>query len=190
MAQRDSAVTHAGSGVPIPAGPPHREAGRGRVRADPIAAALLLVAGAIGIWQLLLPWRSTSLAGGPVDPDGTGTVSTTGWQVYRLLRAVPDPDGDIRAAMFSVLGVAVGGGALIVLGLMMMLPLNHRPLGLAGLLISAASILGACWMLVRARAIFDVGLFGLFAQAQLGWYLFLAAGLVGLAGSWKAISTG
>ena len=56
-------------------------------------------------------------------------MSTTGWQVYRLLRAIPDPDGDIRAAMFSVLGVAVGGGALIVLGLTMMLPINHRPLG-------------------------------------------------------------
>ena len=34
-------------------------------------------------------------------------------------------------------------------------------------------------MLIRARAIFDVGLFSLFAQAQLGWYLFLAAGFLG-----------
>jgi hypothetical protein len=50
--------------------------------------------------------------------------------------------------------------------------------------------MGACWMLIRARAIFDVGLFGLFAQAQLGWYLFLAAGILGVVGSWKAISTG
>ena len=106
------------------------------------------------------------------------------------MRAVPDPDGDLRAAMFSVLGVAVGGGALIVLGLTMMLPINHRPLGLAALLVSVLSILGACWMLIRARAIFDVGLFGLFAQAQLGWYLFLAAGFVGVLGAWKALATG
>ena len=62
-------------------------------------------------------------------------MTTTGWQVYRLLRAAPDPDGDLRAAMYSVLGVAVGGGALIVLGLTMMLSINHRPLGLAGLLV-------------------------------------------------------
>lgn len=156
-------------------------------RADPIAAAILLIAGALGIWQLLLPWRAVT-----VDPTGSaaGEVTTTGWQVYRLLRAVPDPDGDLRAAMFSVLGVAVGGGALIVLGLTMMLAINHRPLGLAALLVSVLSILGACWMLIRARAIFDVGLFNLFAQAELGWYLFLAAGFVGLLGAWKALATG
>ena len=139
----------------------------------------------LGIWQLLLPWRTIT-----VDSRGSGEVSTTGWQVYRVLRAVPDPDGDLRAAMFFVLGVAVGGGALIVLGLTMMLAINHRPLGLAALLVSVLSILGACWMLVRARAIFDVGLFNLFAQAQLGWYLFLAAGFLGLVGSWKALATG
>jgi hypothetical protein len=46
------------------------------------------------------------------------------------------------------------------------------------------------WLLVKARSIFDVGLVGLFAQAQLGWYLFLAAGLLGVVGSWKALSTG
>jgi hypothetical protein len=32
--------------------------------------------------------------------------------------------------------------------------------------------------------------FGLFGQAAVGWYLFLAAGLVGIAGAWKALSTG
>ncbi len=154
-------------------------------RADPIAAVILLLAGALGIWPLLLPWRTIA-----VDSSGSGEVSTTGWQVYRVLRAVPDPDGDLRAAMFSVLGVAVGGGALIVLGLTMMLAINHRPLGLAALLVSVLSILGACWMLVRARAIFDVGLFNLFAQAQLGWYLFLAAGFLGLIGSWRALAAG
>src|SRR5664279_3339799 len=157
-------------------------------RADPVAAALLLVAGALGIWQLLLPWRTTT-----VDGRGRGTgaeVSTTGWQVYRLLRAMPDPTGDLRAATYSVLGVAVGGGALIVLGITMMFPINHRPLGLAALLVSGLSVLAAGWLLVRSRAIFDVGLFGLFAQAQVGWYLFLSAGLLGVAGSWKALATG
>ena len=163
--------------------------GDGRApRADPVAAALLLVAGAVGIWQLLLPWRTIT-----VDTAVTGfagDASATGWQVYRLLRAVPDPTGDLRAATYSVLGVAVGGGALIVLGLTMMLPITHRPLGLAALLVSGLSVLAAGWLLVRSRAIFDVGLFGLFAQAQVGWYLFLSAGLLGVAGSWKALATG
>ena len=170
-----------------PGGLPSASIDRRAPRADPIAATILLVAGAVGIWQLLLPWRALA-----VDPGGSGpgTVFTTGWQIYRLLRAVPDPDGDLRAAMYSVLGVAVGGGALIALGLTMMLPINHRPLGLAALLVSVLSILGACWMLVRARAIFDVGLFNLFAQAQLGWYLFLAAGFLGLIGSWRALAAG
>jgi len=170
-----------------PSGAPNDSIDRRAPRADPIAATILLIAGAIGIWQLLLPWRALA-----VDPSGPGpaTVSTTGWQVYRLLRAVPDPDGDLRAAMYSVLGVAVGGGALIVLGLTMMLSINDRPLGFAALLVSVLSILGACWMLIRARAIFDVGLFNLFAQAQVGWYLFLTTGFLGLIGSWKALATG
>jgi hypothetical protein len=152
-----------------------------------VAAALLLIAGAIGIWQLLLPWRS---AGVDVAGSGQPQASATGWQVYRLLHAVPDPSVDIRVATYSVLGVAVTGGAFILLGLAMMLPINHRPLGLAALLLSVLSISGACWLLVRSRTIFDVGLFGLFTQAQLGWYLFLAAGIVGIGGAWKALATG
>lgn len=157
-------------------------------RADPVAAALLLVAGALGIWQLLLPWRTMTVDAGA---GGTGAeVSTTGWEVYRLLRAIPDPTGDLRVATYSVLGVAVGGGALIVLGITVMIPINHRPLGLAASLVSALSLLAAGWMLIKARTIFDVGLFGLFAQAQLGWYLFLGVGVLGAAGGWKALASG
>ncbi len=54
MGQRDGAMTYAGNGFPAPP-TPHRAP-----RADPVAAAILLIAGAIGIWQLLLPWRTTS----------------------------------------------------------------------------------------------------------------------------------
>jgi len=182
MAPRNGAMQRPGNG---PA--PGTQVDRRAPRADPLAAAILLMAGAIGIWQLLLPWRTTTPGSGGSDP---GNVSTTGWQVYRFLRAIPDPDVDMRVAMYSVLGVAVGGGALVVLGLTMMLPINHRPVGLAAMLVSSLSVLGACWMLIRARTIFDIGLFGLFAQAQLGWYLFLSAGLLGLVGSWKALATG
>jgi hypothetical protein len=182
MVQRDNATARPGGGSLSAVAPTRRPP-----RADPVASALLLVAGAIGIWQLLLPWRTTAI---DASASGTGEVSTTGWQVYRLLRAVPGADAELTAATYSVLGVAVGGGALIVLGLTMMLPINHRPLGFAALLVSVLSVLGACWMLIRARAIFDVGLFGLFAQAQLGWYLFLATGFLGLIGSWKALATG
>lgn len=158
-------------------------------KADPVAAVLLLTAGAIGLWQLLLPWRSVTVDPG-VPTSAAGEVSTTGWQVYRLLRAIPDPAGDLRAATLAVLGVAVAGGGLIVLGLAMMIAINHRPLGLAALLLSLLSVTAAGWLLVKSRTIFDVGLVGLFAEAQVGWYLFLAAGLLGVIGSWKALSTG
>jgi hypothetical protein len=182
MAQPKGSIQRPGYGSRVPAEP-----ARNAPRADPLAAAILLIAGAIGLWQLLLPWRS---AGIDIPNVGEGQASATGWQVYRLLHAVPDPTVDIRVAMYAVLGVAVGGGALILLGLAMMLPINHRPLGLAALLISVLSILGGCWILVRSKTVFDVGIFGLFSQAQLGWYLFLAAGIVGVFGSWKALATG
>ena len=68
--------------------------------------------------------------------------------------------------------------------------MNHRPLGAAAMLVSVLSLIGVGWLLVRAQAIFDVGLSGLFAQAQIGWYLFLTAGLIGVIGSWKALATG
>lgn len=182
MAQPRGSVQRPGSGPPAYV-PPASSA----PRADPLAAAMLLIAGALGLWQLLLPWRSAGLE---IPTVGAGQASATGWQVYRLLHAVPDPSVDIRVAMYAVLGVAVGGGALILLGLAMMLPINHRPLGLAALLISVLSIMGGCWLLVRSKTVFDVGIFGLFSQAQLGWYLFLAAGIVGIFGSWKALATG
>ncbi len=167
------------TGVPLPIRRPPR--------ADPIAAALLLVGGALAIWQLLLPWRTVTVDSSSVaGPD----VSVSGWQVYRLLRSVPDSAGDAQLASYCVLGTAVGGGALMLLGAAMMMAINHRPLGLAALLVSSACVAGAGWLLISARAIFDVGLFTLFAQAQAGWYLFLGAGFVGLAGAWKALATG
>ena len=60
-------------------------------------------------------------------------------------------------------GCAVGGGALVVLGLAMMAPINHRPLGGAALLVSLLSMAGGLWVVVNARTVFEVGVFGLFA---------------------------
>jgi hypothetical protein len=161
-------------------------------RADVMGAVLLIIAGVAGVAQLLLPWRTVTV--GPVNSAGTGAAavdggSITGWQIYRLIRAVPGPGADLSVVMYTVLGAAVGGGALILLGLAMMMPVNHRPLGLAALLISILLVLGSCWMLVRARSIFDMGLSGLFDHAQIGWYTFLACGVLGLIGALKALTT-
>ena len=183
-------------GQPIPGrspsgyGPPF--APTAAPRADVLGAVLLIAGGVAGVAQLFLPWRTVTV--GPVSSAGAGAPAgddgpITGWQIYRLIRAVPGPGADLSVVMYTVLGAAVGGGALILLGLAIMMPINHRPLGLAAMLISSLLILGSCWMLVRARSIFDVGLSGLFDQAQIGWYLFLACGVLGLIGALKPLTT-
>lgn len=155
------------------------------VRADPIAAILLMIAGVAGIWQILVPWLTVGAATLP----GTGPASPTGWQLYRALRALTPSPTELSWATLSVLGCAVGGGALFVLGLTMLAPINHRPLGLAALLISLLSLAGALWVIVQARLVFNVGVFGLFTQASAGLYLFLGSGLLGLAGAWRALAS-
>jgi hypothetical protein len=174
-------------GRAVPAGAMIASSPAGRaVRADPIAAMLLVIAGVAGIWQLFVPWLkagSVTLGGG--DPAVSG-----GWQVYRALRVLPEPGSELRWATLAVLGGAVAGGALVVLGLAMVAPINHRPLGAAALLISLLSLAGALWVIMHARMVFDLGVFGLFGQATVGLYLFLGSGLLGLIGAWKALSTG
>jgi hypothetical protein len=156
------------------------------VRPDPVAAVLLLVAGGAGIWQLFAPW----LKAGPATIGGGDPVAPSGWQVYRALRLLPTPGPEVGWATLAVLGGAVAGGALIVLGLAMFAPINHRPLGAAGLLISLLSMAGALWVIMQARQVVGLGVFGLFGQAGVGLYLFLGSGLLGLIGAWKALSTG
>lgn len=155
------------------------------VRADPIAAIALVLAGGAGIWQLLTTWLTV----GPAAPGG-GPAEPTGWQVYRALRALSTPAPELRWATLAVLGCAVAGGALIALGLAMLAPINHRPLGVAALLLSLLSMAGALWVVVHARPVVDLGVFGLFGQASVGFYLFLGSGLLGLLGAGKAIGSG
>lgn len=158
---------------------------RRTVRPDPIAALLLLAAGAAGVWQLFAAWFTLTPPGGP----GAASAAT-GWQIYRGLRLLPTPSTDLRWATLAVLGCAVAGGALIVLGLALLAPINHRPLGLAALLLSLLSLAGALWVVGHARPVFDLGVFGLFGQATTGFYLFLGSGLLGLIGAGKAMSSG
>jgi len=155
------------------------------VRPDPVAAVLLLVAGGAGIWQLFAAWLKV----GSGTVGGGDPAAPAGWQVYRALRLLPAPAPEVSWATLAVLGCAVAGGALIVLGLAMFAPMNHRPLGVAALLISLLSMAGALWVIMHARLVVDLGVFGLFGQASVGLYLFLGSGLLGLVGAWKALST-
>lgn len=181
MPQLGRAAPAGSMAVPPPAGRP--------VRADPIAAVLLLIAGGAGVWHLFAPWFKAAAPTG-ATPDGSGPAAATGWQVYRGLRAMVAPTAELSWATLAVLGGAVAGGALVLLGLAMFAPINHRPLGAAALLISLLSVAGALWVVVHARTVFDMGVFGLFGQASAGLFLFLGSGLIGLIGAWKAMTDG
>lgn len=151
---------------------------RSSVTADPIAGVLLLLAGTAGMLELLLPWKRASplLAG-----------DATGWKLFEISRNQSLPAGD-TLALYSLLGVAVAGGACVLLGLAMFAPIDHHPLGAIALLLSVLSIGGAVWYVLRTRSAVG-GVAAIFEQGQVGFYLFLAAGVLGLVGAIKALAT-
>jgi hypothetical protein len=153
---------------------------RPAVAADPIAGLLMIVAGAAGILELLLPWRAAVRT---LPSYG----SLTGWDFFVLGRGQALSAGD-TLALYTVLGVAVTGGACVLLGLAMFAPIDHHPLGAIALLCSVVSICGALWWVLRNR-LSAGGIGAVFAQGQIGFYLFLAAGFIGLIGAIKALAT-
>lgn len=161
---RRSAAQRLGPSVPVRPGP----------TADPWASLLLILAGVAALIQLVLPWRSAQAGG---------------WTFYRALHDLPDPTFELVLGRYVVLGVAGAGLALVLLGLLTLLPVDHRPFGTVALLVSGFCVLGSVFLLARARTFFGVGLSGLFDQAQPGFFLLLAAGLMGLAGAFKALAT-
>ncbi len=148
-------------------------------QADPVAALLLVVAGIFGVVQLMLPWIGI---GNGLDG------SYTGWDLFKVGR---DQSLDLSGtvATYALPAVAVAGGALVLLGLAMFAPINHRPLGAAALAFSVVAVVGAAsWVLETRTARGGIG--AIVDLAQVGWYLFLVAGLIGLIGSIKALATG
>lgn len=151
---------------------------RSSVTADPIAGMLLILAGVAGILELLLPWkRAVKLLSG----------DATGWKLFEISRNQSLSAGD-TLALYSVLGVAVAGGACLLLGLAMFAPIDHHPLGAIALLLSVLSIGGAAWYVLRTRSAVG-GVAAVFEQGEIGFYLFLAAGVIGLIGAIKALAT-
>lgn len=150
-----------------------------------MACLLLLAAGLAGLIQLAITWL-------PADriavPTGTGPV--TGWRLYRGLSTANGLGIDLIAVRYALLAVAVAAGALVLLGLTMLLPIDHRPLGGAALLLSLVSLLSACWVVLRTRNLFDLAPEAVFQTAHAGWYLFLGMGLLGLAGALQALGRG
>lgn len=154
-------------------------------RADFLAAIVTIIAGAAGLGQLLLSWSSTVTGVGL--PDASGAI--TGWERFQAARAGGGPISDTVTA-YSVVGAAMAGAALLLLGTAMLLPVDHRPLGTVALLLAFASLAAAAWWLVAGHRTFNQSIADLFSHAGPGWYLFLAAGPLGVIGSVKALSTG
>ncbi len=151
-----------------------------------LAALLTILAGAAGLGQLLLSWSST-VTGVGLQAAGGGI---TGWQRYQAARAGGGLSIGDTVTAYSVVGTAMAGAALSLLGLAMLTPIDHRPLGTVALLLSVASLAGSAWWLVRGHHTFNQSVADLFTHAGPGWYLFLAAGPIGVIGSAKALSTG
>ena len=177
---------HRGAGPAAVAWPVRSDVGGRPPRADLLAAFITVVAGAAGVGQLLLSWSSMVSGVGLQDANG----GVTGWERYLAARtAAALSTGDTITAI-SVVGAAFAGAALLLLGLAMLLPVDHRPLGLVALLLSVAALGGTLWWLIRGHRTFNQSVAELFTHAGPGWYLFIASGLIGLLGSIKALATG
>ena len=172
-------------GVPIaPSGRQHIPAAGMAPRADPIGAALLVLAGFAGILQLVAPWRSATW-----PQVGSELASGTGYELFQSLK-VAGTGLTQTAAAYAVLAVGVGGGALVLLGLLLLAPVDHRPMGTGALLVSVVGLISGCLLVLRSTTLFDISAAGMFSGAQAGWYLFLASGALGLFGAVKALATG
>jgi hypothetical protein len=137
-------------------------------RGDSFAALLLILAGLAAGVSLLLRWL-------PVD-------QSTGWDLVKrgfddLGQGVSRP---IHTGMWEPLAIVLGGGALFVLGLLLLIPAKaHRVLGLLALLVSLA--VGAGVLVPLAKQNWRI------ADFRVGFFFAIAVGALGLLGSLKAL---
>lgn len=145
------------------------------VRADPVAAVLLIIGGGAGIAQLLVPWRT-----------GVDIGSSTGWQLFQSIKQMLSSVGfSYTFAAYAILAVAVVGVAMVLLGVMMLLPLDHRPAGIVGVVAAVIALVCAVWWVFWGPMGGDLA--STFKDAGVGWYLFLVAGIIGVIGAIKSL---
>jgi hypothetical protein len=141
-------------------------------RGDTFAGLLLILAGVAAGTSLLLSWLPQDASRGwDILRLGLDTISSKGW-------------GELfTSGLWQPLAVMLGGGALFVLGLLLLLPARaHRVLGLLALLVSIAVAAGILvplsddnWHLRDFR---------------IGFWFAMAVAVLGLLGSLKALLTG
>jgi|1186.fasta_scaffold23110_2 hypothetical protein len=136
-------------------------------RPDVVAALLLVLAGVAAGISLLLPWLSSR------DDSGMELVRR-GFSEFGHL-------GD--TGFWQPLAVVLGGGALLLLGLLMFIPARtHRALGAIALLVTALAAAGVLVPIAQN----SWGLGGFAA----GFWFAIAVPVLGLLGSLKALLTG
>jgi hypothetical protein len=139
-------------------------------RPDPAAALLLLVAGLLTGVSLLLPWLA--------DDDVTGLT---------LVKDASTALGNGVAELLDTgyvqpLTIVLGGGALFLLGLLLLVPARrHRLVGLVALVV--ALLVTAAVLVPLAIAGWDLGAFGV------GFWFAIAVAVLGLLGALKALVT-
>ena len=125
-------------------------------RPDVLAGLLLILAGVAAAISLLLPW--------------VRQVDATGWTLVRDgLKNIGDT---VRTGLWQPVVIVLGGGVLLVIGLLLLLPArSHRFLGGLALLLSLLAAAGVLVPLAKAHwhlNRFDTGFWFAMAVAALG----------------------
>ena len=136
-------------------------------RPESLGGLLLILAGIAAAISLALDWLADDAA--------------TGWRLVR--DGFEDLGGIADTGLWQPLAIVLGGGALLVLGLLMLIPARtHRFLGVLALLVA---LLVAAGVIVVANGENWAG--SAFAS---GFWFALAVAVLGLLGALKAMLTG
>lgn len=145
-------------------------------RADIAAAVLLLIAGTCGLLQFLA-------AGYPFIDLNSGAASTISGSDLLQGFAPIDTSSELTVTRIALVVATVSGGAMILLALGTLLPINHRPLGLVGLILALATAAAATWLVVQSGSELPT------LVGSLGWLWMAATALIGIFGSIKALGS-
>jgi hypothetical protein len=153
-----------------------------RPKPDFLAALLLLLGGTAGLLQYLLG----GYAIGQLQPVG-GAVLSGRDLLHTLAGYADDGSGAGNVTRIAILVATVGGGALVLLGISMLLPLNHRPLAAVSLIIALAAVAAAVWLIAQAERMLGSPVSAVLDAGHPGWYYVVAVAVFGLFGSVRAL---
>ena len=139
-------------------------------RADPVAGAVLVLAGVAAAASVGLPWRKG-------DPATGFSLVRQGLEVAGSNVRAIGPSG-----LWQPMAVVLGGGVLLLMGLLMFGPARtHRISGLVALVVACGAAAGVLFLVAHAG--------WLVARWDPGLWCAAAVALLGLLGALKAMLT-